>query len=64
VLSLKPHRLLVLPDAASGWADFGNPDRVIDTLIQNQIEPEWLLKMRGSDIPADALITVGGISHD
>jgi Helix-turn-helix domain len=54
----KPHRLLVLPDAASGWADLGNPDRVIDTLIQNRIEPEWLREMRGSDVPADALINM------
>jgi mannose-1-phosphate guanylyltransferase len=42
VLSLKPHRLLVASDATSGWNDLGAPDRVIDTLVQNQIEPEWL----------------------
>ena len=48
VLSVEPRRLLVMRDAASGWADLGNPDRVVNTLVQNQIEPEWLLKMRGS----------------
>src|SRR5262245_17722328 len=42
VLSLKPHRLLVASDTTSGWNDLGATDRVIDTLVQNQIEPEWL----------------------
>ncbi len=50
VLSSEPHRLLVVPDAGSGWADFGSPRRVIDTLAQNQIEPEWLRKMNGFDM--------------
>lgn len=45
VLNREPHRLLVLPDTASGWADLGNPERVIDTLNQNQIEPQWLREM-------------------
>jgi hypothetical protein len=44
VLSQGPHRLLVIRDAASGWADLGNPSRVIDTLVQNNIEAEWLSK--------------------
>jgi mannose-1-phosphate guanylyltransferase len=51
VLSVEPHRLLVMRDAASGWADLGNPARVVNTLVQNRIEPEWLLKMRGSYFP-------------
>jgi mannose-1-phosphate guanylyltransferase len=42
VLSLNTRQLLVAPDAASGWTDLGNPNRVIDTLVRNQIEPEWL----------------------
>jgi mannose-1-phosphate guanylyltransferase len=48
VLGLEPHRLLVMPDAASGWTDLGNPHRVIGTLVQNQIKPDWLHEMRGS----------------
>lgn len=48
VLRSEPHRLLVVPDAGSGWADFGSPGRVIDTLVQNQIEPEWLHEMNGA----------------
>src|SRR5262249_39582452 len=39
VLSREPHRLLVMPDAASGWTDLGEPERVIDAFIQNQIKP-------------------------
>ena len=54
VLSREPHRLLVMPDAASGWTDLGDPDRVIGTLIQNQIEPGWLREMRGSAGPTPA----------
>ncbi len=50
VLSSEPDRLLVVPDAGSGWADFGSPRRVIDTLAQNRIEPEWLRKMNGFDM--------------
>ena len=52
VLSLEPRRLLVIPDAASGWTDLGNPGRVIETLVQNQIVPEWLREMHRSHIPA------------
>ena len=51
VLGREPHRLLVMPDAASGWTDLGDPDRVIEMLIQNQIEPDWLCELRGSDAP-------------
>jgi mannose-1-phosphate guanylyltransferase len=42
VLSAQPYRLLVVRDAASGWADLGNPERVIDILVRNRIEPPWL----------------------
>ena len=54
VLSREPRRLLVMPDAASGWADLGSPDRVVKTLARYGIEPEWLLGMRGSHHPAHA----------
>ena len=46
VLAAQFHRLLVVRDAASGWADLGNPTRVIDTLVRNSIEPAWLSAMR------------------
>jgi hypothetical protein len=45
VLTPLPHRLLVVHDTASGWADLGNPKRVIDTLVRNRIEPAWLEEM-------------------
>jgi mannose-1-phosphate guanylyltransferase len=51
VLSRAPHRLLVMPDAASGWTDLGNPDRLIETLIQSENEPSWLREMCGSSDP-------------
>ena len=41
VLTGLPHRLLVLPDRTSGWADLGSPARVHDTLSRNGIQPEW-----------------------
>ena len=45
VLTPQADRLLVLRDAASGWADLGNPSRVIDTLVRNRIEADWLDEM-------------------
>jgi mannose-1-phosphate guanylyltransferase len=42
VLRRDPQRLLVLRDMASGWADLGNPKRVIDTLVRQRIEPAWM----------------------
>jgi mannose-1-phosphate guanylyltransferase len=51
VLSREPHRLLVMPAAASGWTDLGNPDRVIETLILSENEPSWLREMCGSGDP-------------
>jgi mannose-1-phosphate guanylyltransferase len=41
VLANLPHRLLVLRDRRSGWADLGSPARVLDTLSRNGIQPEW-----------------------
>jgi mannose-1-phosphate guanylyltransferase len=48
VLSRDPRSLLVMEDAASGWADLGQPERVISTLDRHQIEPCWLREMRGA----------------
>jgi len=49
VLSQNQRQLLVIQDEVSGWADLGNPVRVIETLIRNRIVPSWLRKMR--DVP-------------
>ena len=49
VLSRNQRQLLVIQDEVSGWADLGNPVRVIETLIRNRIVPSWLRKMR--DVP-------------
>src|SRR5258708_36922993 len=46
VLSQNHRRLLVIQDEVSGWADLGNPGRVIETLVENKIEPDWLGEMR------------------
>ena len=46
VLTLLPHRLLAVRDVESGWADLGNPARVVDTLVRNRIEPAWLSEMQ------------------
>ena len=51
VLSADPSALLVLADGGSGWADLGNPSRVIETLDRNEIEPDWLREMRRLDVP-------------
>jgi hypothetical protein len=48
VLAPLPHRLLTVRDVASGWTDLGTPDRVIDTLLRNGIEPGWLEEVRFS----------------
>ena len=41
VLANLPHRLSVLRDRTSGWADLGSPARVLETLSRNGIQPEW-----------------------
>jgi mannose-1-phosphate guanylyltransferase len=41
VLANLPHRLLVLRDRTSGWADLGSPTRVLDTLSRNGLQPGW-----------------------
>jgi mannose-1-phosphate guanylyltransferase len=45
VLTPRADRLLVLRDVASGWADLGNPSRLIDTLVRNHVEADWLDEM-------------------
>ena len=42
VLASQPHRLLVVPDTTSGWADLGSPTRVMDILARSKIQPPWL----------------------
>jgi mannose-1-phosphate guanylyltransferase len=41
VLASLPHKLLVLRDRTSGWADLGSPVRVLETLSRNGIQPRW-----------------------
>src|SRR5258705_11409407 len=60
VLSRDQRQLLVIPDGNSGWADLGNPVRVIETLIRNRIEPSWLRKIR--DVP-HLLKKITGLDH-
>ena len=45
ILTPQPYRLLVMRDTNSGWADLGNPSRVIDTLARNHIHPPWLARI-------------------
>jgi mannose-1-phosphate guanylyltransferase len=49
VLSQTQRPLLVIQDEVSGWADLGNPRRVIETLLGNRIVPSWLRQML--DVP-------------
>jgi mannose-1-phosphate guanylyltransferase len=51
VLSLDASNLLVVEDSTSGWADLGNPQRVIETLDRHQIEPDWLCEIRRTNQP-------------
>lgn len=49
VLSQTQRQLVVIRDEVSGWADLGNPRRVIETLLGNRIVPSWLRQML--DVP-------------
>ncbi len=42
VLTHVARRLQVLCDRTSGWVDLGSPARVLATLTQNGIEPDWV----------------------
>jgi len=44
VVANLPHRLLVLRDRTSGWADLGSPARVLDTVRRYGIQPEWAIE--------------------
>jgi len=35
----------------SGWAELGNPQRVIETLDRHPIEPDWLCEIRRTNPP-------------
>jgi mannose-1-phosphate guanylyltransferase len=39
------HRLLVIQDDVSGWADLGNPSRLFNTLRRNHLEPAWMKQL-------------------
>jgi mannose-1-phosphate guanylyltransferase len=51
VLAHQAHRLLVLRDRASGWADLGSQDRVFATLARKGIQPKWI-SYPGRDLSA------------
>jgi mannose-1-phosphate guanylyltransferase len=44
VFARQPHRLLIVRDVTSGWADLGSPSRVMEILARNKIHPAWLRK--------------------
>jgi mannose-1-phosphate guanylyltransferase len=45
VMANEPHRLLVIQDDTSGWADLGNPSRLIEILRSNHLEPAWMKQL-------------------
>jgi len=51
VLTAQPVRLLVIRNAASGWTDLGNPNRVFDTLARERIAPAWLESISSFETP-------------
>ena len=48
VLTHVSRRLKVLRDRTSGWVDLGSPARVLATLTQNGIEPDWITEQDAS----------------
>jgi mannose-1-phosphate guanylyltransferase len=48
VLTHVTRRLQVLRDRTSGWVDLGSPARVLATLTQNGIEPDWITEQDAS----------------
>ena len=55
ILARQAPRLLVLRDSGSGWADLGNPDRVLGLIARNVNQPEWARQLTGCS-PAVQLI--------
>jgi mannose-1-phosphate guanylyltransferase len=53
ILAAQAHRLLVLRDEDSGWADLGIPARVLDILTRNGIQPEWFREGAGFSSQCD-----------
>ena len=66
VLSVESGSLMVMADNLSGWADLGNPARVIETLERNSIEPDWLSDMKRSNVPRqiNVQIPVGSLRRN
>jgi mannose-1-phosphate guanylyltransferase len=64
VLALHPHRLLVVRDESSGWADLGTPDRLIETLARNRVETDWLTRRTGVGLSTDRLVTSSAAKAD
>lgn len=56
ILEAQPHKLLVLKDGSSGWADLGSPARVLRTLARTGLSPEWF---READILSRFKETLG-----
>ena len=63
VLSQDQRQLLVIQDEVSGWADLGNPLRVIETLMRNRIVPSWLRKMLKVPRLLEEITDVGRPAH-
>jgi mannose-1-phosphate guanylyltransferase len=55
ILVHQANRLLVLRDAASGWADLGSPSRVIGLLAKKINQPAWLRQTNSSSSKVRAL---------
>ena len=48
ILTHQAQRLLVLRDSGSGWADLGDPDRVLGLLAKKADQPAWFRGTNGS----------------
>jgi mannose-1-phosphate guanylyltransferase len=54
VFAPQPHRLLIVRDVTSGWADLGSPSRVMEILARNNIHPAWLREEHKSLLHTDS----------
>jgi mannose-1-phosphate guanylyltransferase len=43
MLARRPQLLSVLPATDVGWSDWGEPDRILETLRRFDLRPRWLL---------------------